>query len=38
VTLVKHASDNADESALDWMEVVAISARAIGDWLEAHFA
>jgi nucleoside phosphorylase len=37
VTLVKHVSDNADESALDWTEVVAISARAIADWLEDHF-
>lgn len=37
VTLVKHVSDNADESALDWLEAVSTSARAIGDWLEDHF-
>jgi nucleoside phosphorylase len=31
--MVKHVSDQADESALDWPSVVAISARAVGDWL-----
>jgi len=31
--LVKHVSDQADESALDWPQVVAQSARAVGDWL-----
>ena len=36
VTLVKHVSDNADESALDWVDVVSISARAVGDWLAAR--
>jgi nucleoside phosphorylase len=34
VTLVKHVSDNADASALDWVEVVAISSEALGAWLE----
>ena len=33
VTLVKHVSDNADESALDWASVVSVSARALGEWL-----
>jgi adenosylhomocysteine nucleosidase len=33
VRLVKHVSDNADESALDWPDVVAASAAALGEWL-----
>jgi adenosylhomocysteine nucleosidase len=33
VRMVKHVSDQADESALDWPDVVALSARAVGDWL-----
>lgn len=33
VTLVKHVSDNADETALDWVDVVSVSAQALGDWL-----
>jgi adenosylhomocysteine nucleosidase len=36
VTLVKHVSDNADESALDWVDVVAVSAEALGEWLAAQ--
>jgi len=36
VTLVKHVSDNADESALDWASVVSVSARALGEWLTTH--
>lgn len=36
VRLVKHVSDNADESALDWPEVVAASAAVLGEWLERH--
>lgn len=36
VRLVKHVSDNADESALDWPDVVAASAAALGAWLEAN--
>lgn len=32
--LVKHVSDNADESALDWPAMVDRSARALGSWLE----
>ena len=33
VTLVKHVSDNADESAVRWAEVVSLSALALGVWL-----
>ena len=36
VRLVKHVSDNADESALDWPAMVDRSARALGDWLAEH--
>ncbi|KAA1416014.1 nucleosidase [Nocardioides humilatus] len=35
VRLVKHVSDNADESALDWPAMVDRSARALGGWLSA---
>lgn len=31
--LVKHVSDNADESAKDWPQLVNESARALGAWL-----
>lgn len=33
VRLVKHVSDNADESAFDWPSVVDASARVLGEWL-----
>lgn len=33
VRLVKHVSDNADESAMDWPTLVDHSARALGKWL-----
>lgn len=33
VRLVKHVSDNADEAAMDWPQLVDRSARALGDWL-----
>lgn len=33
VRLVKHVSDAADDTALDWPEVVERSARALGDWV-----
>lgn len=33
VRLVKHVSDNADESAMDWPTLVDRSARALGKWL-----
>jgi adenosylhomocysteine nucleosidase len=36
VRLVKHVSDNADASALDWPDVVAASARVLGAWLESN--
>lgn len=36
VTLVKHVSDAADESAWDWPTQVAASAVVLGDWLRAH--
>ncbi|MGN6161106.1 MAG: nucleosidase [Marmoricola sp.] len=32
--LVKHVSDNADESAHDWPQAVAASARALAHWVE----
>ena len=34
--LVKHVSDNADETALDWPAQVRASAQVLGDWLRAH--
>lgn len=33
VRLVKHVSDNADGTAMDWPEQVEASARALGRWL-----
>ena len=36
VRLVKHVSDNADESALDWPSMVEVSALALGEWLREH--
>lgn len=36
VHLVKHVSDNADDSALEWPDRVSASARALGEWLETH--
>ena len=36
VRLVKHVSDNADESALDWPDLVAASAAALGKWLSEN--
>ena len=33
VTLVKHVSDNADDSAWDWPQQVAASAVVLGEWL-----
>jgi len=34
--LVKHVSDNADESAKDWVSAVEHSARELGTWLRTH--
>lgn len=36
VRLVKHVSDRADDSALDWVRLVDRSARALGEWLAAN--
>lgn len=36
--LVKHVSDNADETALDWVEAVDASARVLGAWVEEFLA
>ena len=36
VRLVKHISDSADETALDWPSAVAASAEALGHWLAQH--
>ncbi|GAA3658034.1 nucleosidase [Nocardioides ginsengisoli] len=30
--MVKHVSDNADERAMDWVELVDASARVLGEW------
>lgn len=34
--LVKHVSDNADDSAHDWPKAVENSARVLGDWLRGN--
>ena len=34
VRLVKHVSDNADESAMEWPDLVDASARVLGAWVE----
>lgn len=36
VRLVKHVSDNADEGAMAWPEVVEASARVLGQWVEEN--
>jgi adenosylhomocysteine nucleosidase len=38
VRLVKHVSDNADESALDWPAMVDASARVLGEWLTRNLS
>ena len=38
VRIVKHVSDAADDSALDWPALVDTSARALGAWLAARTA
>lgn len=38
VRLVKHVSDRADESAMDWPAKVEASARALGEWLLENYA
>lgn len=37
VRVVKHVSDNADESALDWPSLVDRSALALGEWLAEQY-
>lgn len=36
VRLVKHVSDAADESAIDWPSMVEVSAVVLGEWLRAN--
>jgi nucleoside phosphorylase len=36
VRLVKHVSDQADESAMDWPQAVDASARLLGEWLREN--
>ena len=36
VRLVKHVSDSADESALDWPALVDASAKVLGEWVTAY--
>jgi adenosylhomocysteine nucleosidase len=36
IRLVKHVSDGADEGAMDWPSLVAVSAAALGEWLREH--
>jgi nucleoside phosphorylase len=36
VRLIKHVSDAADESALEWPALVDRSARVLGEWLVHH--
>lgn len=38
VRLVKHVSDSADESALDWPSQVDASAKVLGEWLRSELA
>jgi nucleoside phosphorylase len=36
VRVVKHVSDSADESALDWPALVDASAKVLGEWVTAY--
>ncbi|MGZ0146531.1 nucleosidase [Kribbella sp. WER1] len=36
VRVVKHVSDSADETALDWPALVDASAKALGEWISTH--
>ena len=38
VVLVKHVSDNADDTAADWPQMVERSARTLGEWLRENLA
>jgi nucleoside phosphorylase len=36
VRVVKHVSDSADETALDWPALVDASAKVLGEWVAAE--
>jgi len=36
VRVVKHVSDSADETALDWPALVDASAKVLGEWVRSH--
>jgi hypothetical protein len=36
--IVKHISDSADETALEWPQRIDNSARVLGNWLEAFIS
>ncbi|KRA28174.1 MULTISPECIES: nucleosidase [unclassified Nocardioides] len=38
IQIIKHVSDNADETALEWVAMVDRSARALGAWVAAHLS
>ena len=38
VRVVKHVSDSADETALDWPALIDASAKVLGEWVSAHVA
>lgn len=38
IEIVKHVSDDADESAMDWPSAVAHSAEVLGQWLEQRIS
>lgn len=38
IRMLKHVSDNADETALEWVALVDRSARVLADWVRAHLA
>ncbi len=38
VRLVKHVSDSADETAMDWPAQVDASAKVLGEWLQAELS
>jgi nucleoside phosphorylase len=38
VRVVKHVSDSADESALDWPALIDASAKVLGEWVTAYVA
>ena len=38
VRLVKHVSDSADETAMDWPALVDASAKVLGEWLRTEIS